>query len=274
MPQTKDQRCVNVLKNFFEKEEILNDTWYELKKLTNRGWKTIQYEVCIPKVWYSRSPRVQNPNTIVWVQDEFTQEIPTIDKYNEIINSFKETFEPFEKISFIRKNNSYLRITNHEWNMEKIIFNITVQYSGTYIPFSETINIEERLKKLERENQYLSDVVSNFRRRTDTCMNNLRRRLVKITNQRDEAITIINSCNKVFREENNTYMKMYRSLINKQYNVLGKKFECPVCYEDINNDCAFTTPCGHVFCESCTSKCKNKCPICRQNMSYCPEESL
>ena len=34
----------------------------------------------------------------------------------------------------------------------------------------------------------------------------------------------------------------------------------------IENDKIYTTPCNHVFCTSCATQCKNKCPLCRQEM--------
>ena len=44
------------------------------------------------------------------------------------------------------------------------------------------------------------------------------------------------------------------------------------CYEDIESNDIFITPCNHHICNNCTTKCKNLCPMCRQDMSYVPDE--
>ena len=50
--------------------------------------------------------------------------------------------------------------------------------------------------------------------------------------------------------------------------------ECPVCYEDIGEDCGIT-PCGHVLCSACLTHTLGttapRCPCCRGWMGEGPE---
>lgn len=45
---------------------------------------------------------------------------------------------------------------------------------------------------------------------------------------------------------------------------VGSVGECVVCFED---RVLLKSPmCGHEFCEECTNKCKNKCPMCPRHI--------
>lgn len=49
-----------------------------------------------------------------------------------------------------------------------------------------------------------------------------------------------------------------------------EKIECPICYEEINDNDKCNTPCGHSFCHGCFIYCmeqKSQCPLCRNHVS-------
>ena len=53
---------------------------------------------------------------------------------------------------------------------------------------------------------------------------------------------------------------------------------CPVCFEDIKTYGFCVTNCAHIFCMNCMVKCiktgHDGCPICRQNLSSTPVDSV
>ena len=282
MPQTRDQRCRIVIKNFLEQEDILNDTYYTLNKVSLHGWKLARYEITIPKTWYERRPSlVTNDESyeLNWVTDELQQELPSEQDVQNIITKFKEKFEPHEKYiirSHGKKTTSFMRIylSQDEDNddNENLRFDVLVQYNKKEIPFPEDIDMEQRVQKLERENESLRNKIRMAESVTQQYQMNMRSYNNRLKNQRDDAIELINTCHHAFNVENQKYMNMYRNIINKQYLELNKTFECPVCYEKIANEKIFTTPCNHVLCIDCSNHCKNTCPMCRDNMCYIIED--
>ena len=49
--------------------------------------------------------------------------------------------------------------------------------------------------------------------------------------------------------------------------------ECPICFNEINQDDKCLTKCGHVYCLACVTSylenmcsCQQSCPICKENM--------
>lgn len=51
---------------------------------------------------------------------------------------------------------------------------------------------------------------------------------------------------------------------------LRKKFECPVCLEQVNKETIQITFCGHIYCKGCLTEVKAledpKCSICRKKL--------
>ena len=43
-----------------------------------------------------------------------------------------------------------------------------------------------------------------------------------------------------------------------------KKYECPICYEILNDPIVHTT-CGNIFCRNCINNF-NACPLCRSHI--------
>ena len=282
MPQTRDQRCRIVIKNFLEQEDILNDTYYTLNKVSFNGWKLARYEIAIPSSWHERKPRLitnDESSELFWVTDELHQELLSEQQLQNIITKFKEKFEPYEKYitrSRGKKTTSFMRIyldldIREDIGLQK--FDILVQYNKKEIPFPENIDIEHRVQKLERENESLRNKIRMSESLTQQYIWDIRNRNIRLKNQRDDAIELINTCKESFNIENQKYMNMYRNIINKQYLELNKTFECPVCYEKIANEKVFTTPCNHVLCIDCSNHCKNTCPMCRDNMCYIIENN-
>lgn len=278
MPLTRDQRCMSVLRNFFEEENILNNNHYELKKQTHRGWKVARYEIEIPEIWYTRSPRYDAQyRQLIWVANELTQTLPARDHMDIILEKFKSKFEPFEKSikrAYGSRLTSFLRINDCVINDKSIKLYIMVQYDKEHIPFPEIINTQQRLNRLERENENMRNTIRDFRHQTERYISRIKRINMRLIHERDDALSFTEGCHQSFKTENDKYMNMYRNIINEQYLELKKTFECPVCYDKIENDKIFTTPCNHVLCIDCTKQCKNKCPLCRDDMCFMMSESV
>lgn len=286
MPQTRDQRCISVLKNFFESPEILDNKYYELKKITHRGWKTARYEIKIPNTWTSDTPEYdERSHQLIWKRIGRYQEIPSRNEITRIRELFKAKFEPHEKSIIVgskgrKRDTSYLRIYQDTMDSEiydsddddgvrdlsTINIRVVVQYNKDEIPFPEDFNFEERTRKLERENNSLRDTIKVFRHQTDRYINRLRRTNMRLLHQRDEANTALDTCYVSFQQHNGKYMQKYRDIINKQYEEQNKHFDCPICYENIEKGNIFTTPCNHVLCNTCAKQCENCCPLCREEM--------
>tara|TARA_B110000858_G_C17705589_1_gene428061 strand:+ start:209 stop:1033 length:825 start_codon:yes stop_codon:yes gene_type:complete len=270
MPQTRDQRCTAVLRNFFEQENILGEFHYELKKLTHRGWKFVRYEIEIPQTWFMRYPRYNsNYNELIWTEEEHGQIIPNEEHINIVLDKFKEKFEPFEKNirrAYGTKLSSFLRITGHSINESHVKLYVNVQYNKDEIPFPEDFDYLARARRLESENESLRNTIRDFKHETDKANCRLRRDYFIIIRQRDNALNFINNMKTDFNKKTTSFIMNYQTIINNQYKELNKNFDCPVCFISIENDKTYTTPCNHVFCESCATQCNNKCPLCRQEM--------
>lgn len=270
MPQTRDQRCTAVLRNFFEQEDIIGAYHYELKKLTHRGWKCARYEIFIPQTWFERYPRYSRDyNELIWVGEEHGQNIPDEDHVTDVMDKFKEKFEPFEtnmRRAYGTKTSSFLRITGSSINESYIKLYINVQYNKNEIPFPEDFDYLARARRLETENESLRNTIRDFRRETERATCRLRRDYFNVIRERNDALDYANNIQTIFNKNMTSFMMNYQTILNHQYKELNKNFDCPVCLTSIENDKIYTTPCNHVFCTSCATQCKNKCPLCRQEM--------
>ena len=196
---------------------------------------------------------------------------------SNIQNNFKEKFEPYEKKTLNNMNaTSFTRIYETavilEDNINKIIYKILVVYDKDHIPFPEEINNDSRLEYLETRNQTLTSELMHIRQQTDRYVQHMRRRVTRALHERDDANRALSDCGLQFLQKNAKYAESYRNIIRNCYKELNKKFECPVCYENIEIKNIFITPCNHHICINCSDKCRNTCPLCRQEMSYIPEE--
>ena len=278
MPKTRDQRCRRILHEFFrEKTQNLH---FVLKKENVRGWKYARYEISIPNKWtISNAQYDAQTRSLIWTNLEKTQDIsPIKEKIEEIEQEFKTKFEPHEKktpnnmnsLSFVRIYETELDI---EGDTEEIIYKIMVQYDKDHIPFPEIIDQEARLEFLEKHNATLSNQLMHNRNETERYVQHMRRRVNRALRERDDANHSVTQCGLHFMKQNAKYLDAYRDIIRKCYDEMGKKFEeCPVCYEEIENKDIFITPCNHHICIKCTERCKNVCPMCRQDMCYVPQE--
>ena len=277
MPKTRDQRCQRILHEFFR--EKTHNLHFILKKENVRGWKYARYEISIPNKWMiSIANYDHQTRSLIWTNQEKVQDItPIKDKIEETNDEFKTKFEPHEKktpngmnaLSFLRIYETELKT---EEDMETVIYKIMVQYDKEHIPFPEEIDIDARLEFLEKRNLTLNNELLHIRHETERYVQFMRRRANRALRERNDANNAVTECGLHFLKQNAKYADSYRNIIRKCYKELDKKFECPVCYENVEVKDIFITPCNHHICNNCTTKCKNTCPMCRQEMSYIPEE--
>lgn len=277
MPKTRDQRCQRVLNEFFR--EKVQNLHFILKRENVRGWKYARYEVIIPNKWTINKPYYNSQTrSLTWEQEVKIQDISnTRNIMSNIQNEFKEKFESYEKKTLNNMNAvSFTRIYETsvilEEDIEKIIYKILVVYDKDHIPFPEEIDNDSRLEYLERRNTTLTTELSQIRRETDRYILYMRRRVNRALNERDNANKNLSESSLHFLQQNAKYADAYRNIIRNCYKELNRNFECPVCYENIEIKNIFITPCNHHICMNCSDKCRNTCPLCRQEMSYIPEE--
>jgi len=274
MTQTRNQKCLTAIKHFFQSPENFGeDLHIEYSKRKERGWKIGHYMVKIPKKWTISIPKYEN-NTLNWIEEEKTQDIPTDEKFKEIEERFKTTFIPFEKKypgrNISDRASSYLRIYQAEYDDEErksYSIRLIVIYDKDHLPFPiPEIDPKIRVERLERINSDLNARLNSFRQETERYFNRLRRINIRLQDERNLAEATVDGCYASFQLSNAKYMQSYRNIINKFYKETNKKFDCPVCYEPIKSGEEFTSPCSHVFCNECAKRCKNTCPMCRQDM--------
>ena len=272
MPKTRDQRCQRVINLFFNRQ--LPNTHFQLFKVEGRGWKIARYNIVVCSSWYIRSPSYNHETrTLVWNNIENNQELPDEEKIQNIATEFSNHFKDYEK-----KNNrvllSFLCLHDTKREEDKVTFKLIVQYDKDHIPFPENDgeNLEARIEQLERNNEQLLDRLRLFRSETERYVGPMRRRLHRVIRERDEANMFISTCEGVFKMNNAKYMECYRNILRDCYATMNKEHECPICYNSIENKNVFTTPCNHIVCNDCSKRCKNTCPMCRQEMAYFPEQ--
>jgi len=278
MNKTRHNRCHESIKQFFEHSDNIGlETNFKIEKMEEKGWKTGKYMVTIPNKWIEKKPHYEGGN-IRWENLEFNQTIPTIERANEIAQNFKTIFEPFEhkveSVARIPRITSFVRIYQSELEhdvdtgIETHVFRIMVLFNKQEIPFPEnqTRNMEEVNNKLMRENRYLHNRFNKYIRELGKREVYLQRKLRRTHDELTLAQDTLTASHASFRESNDKYFHSYRNIINDLYTETKKEFECPVCYETIKNEEAFTTPCNHVICNDCSGKCRNNCPMCRQEM--------
>ena len=272
MPKTRDNRCKRVIKNFFS-EQLPNYHFLD-NKINTRGWKLARYEIHVPYSWEVKEPEyIPETRSLVWNITEHSQSLPNAEKITEIEKNFKNKFECFEK-KVHGRSTSFLRLYETNVHDEEVIFKLLVEYDKSHIPFPENNqeNLEERVEQLERNNRQLLDQLRVFRTETERYIGPLRRRLHRALRERDEANAFVSTCENMFKMNNAKYMESYRNILRNCYKTMNKKHECPICYDPIENKDVFTTPCNHIVCNDCSKRCKNTCPMCRQEMAYFPEQ--
>ena len=65
--------------------------------------------------------------------------------------------------------------------------------------------------------------------------------------------------------------KHFQDLFVEMATELKKKFECPICLEDVERDTFAVSSCGHIYCKGCYDQlCSQedpKCALCRRKLA-------
>lgn len=62
---------------------------------------------------------------------------------------------------------------------------------------------------------------------------------------------------------------LYNKIIYNIDLLFNKIYECPICFDNIDNNDLYEIKCGHKFHLTCISKWnRNTCPLCRGNIIY------
>lgn len=76
------------------------------------------------------------------------------------------------------------------------------------------------------------------------------------------------SCNKCMKDDG-THVILSAEKMMYQYKVYAGRLEglteCPVCMNGLTEESVWSTPCGHMYCESCIFQL-DKCAICRKEL--------
>jgi len=238
MPTSRNARCTRVLKRFADQFDIE----YKLENLHIRGWKQDEYEIKFSKYWETYH-LVHNTERgeLEWVTHTFHQTLPRL---SAICDRFEEMFEPYEL------EESFVRINEAVCDNDNIILKVKCAYSDkTHFPYPDDEDtLRSIIASLERENSKLKEKLDATNR----------------------YITIYN----LDQETRNTpppnvlnSLKKYREMARISHIEKNEKTECPVCMENILDANLFVTPCNHVLCTECSTRCKNKCPMCRNTLA-------
>ena len=267
MPKSRDQRCRRALNTFFDAYPF----HFELEKLNLKGYVYARYEITANKDWFQIEPNYNVEDRILtWNQVLQEQELPDAAKITEIEAQFRDTFQPYET-----PHTSSTRLHEVEVKETKVVFKIIVQYFKSQIPFPEDdATLEQRIGQLERKNEELQHRVRNYELHTKTYVDYLSRNNNRLFEQIRRSQAQLNNSRTEFQQYYSGFMNSYRTIIRKCYAETEKSFECPVCYENIENENIFVTPCEHVLCNGCASHCNDTCPMCRQKMTFSTSSSV
>lgn len=274
MPKTRDQKCRHVLKTYFENMPLTKKKYCTIEKNEQKGWSSAQYQVKFPLEWTIPSFEFE--------ESDYSQELD-VERLtsDEVMNKFRNHFEKYEMKS-AKRATSYLRMYQSSFEDNNVIFRFMVKYFKSEIPFPEDkhiivmMHIEkpfESIELLQKEVSKLRTIVEKKKmqlhhKQEDIMKLEQRNRMLvyKYRKQHEETMYQIT--------DNVTHNKHYRTIINGLYKELDKSFECPICYEPIENDNTFTTHCNHVLCQGCADKCQNKCPMCRTYMGEIDTDAM
>ena len=261
MPKiTRDQHCQRAINAFFRDYEF----HYHLIKLNVEGYSIARYELTIPKAWEEHKPVYDSvSNNLTWNIETCEQELPNP---VTICNDFATVFSPCEK------PDAYLRIHIAEMNNEGITFKMLVKYFKSDLPFPpEETTMEKRVQQLELQNEMMSLKLRDYNAEIDLYVRPMKRRIHLLKLERDNAINGINQCSAIFLEQYSQITYQYRNMLRECYKDLNRKVDdCPVCYDPIEYENMFITPCKHHLCNDCAGQCKNSCPMCRQELCFIP----
>jgi hypothetical protein len=258
MPKTRDQRCTLAIRTFFDQYDLK----YNLVNLNIRGYSAARYELLIPlKIDIIEPEYNLIESNLNWINRHIDQELPDA---NTVCSEFSTMFTPHET------QFTFLRIHDTVLNEIGIMFKLMVQYYKSDMPFPEDeITMIQRNSQLEHQNKILQNRLDVYDNEVGNYVHILQRQNARfhrkyIVNKREVA-----QCADLFLDKYSKITDSYRNLLRKCYIKLDISTEnCPVCYESIPNDNLFVTPCNHILCTECSSKCNNSCPLCRQELCF------
>ena len=129
---------------------------------------------------------------------------------------------------------------------------------------------------LENNNYHFNNINNDYYINYINDINNINNINNIINNDYNIYIQYINNNELNVDEELNisTKKKLNIYLLLKEYkNIdLEHKIECPICYEEIYENCCFTTNCNHKFCKNCIIKQFelsniSSCALCRTTIT-------
>jgi len=214
--------------------------------------KVVQYTVDA----YRDANGVNHPTTCYYRN----QEIPNISDMRNDFNTY------FDYYSLNDENNAPLSfvymIRNYQTD-DCVGCEVRVMYNKKHLPFP---NAEH---EFEVDNRYLYKNIKNVN--DMMCDMYYEKEYFKFHYYRDKTQEN-NQINKYLAK-----MKRMKTIVEELKRERGIKEECPVCYEDMNDNNYTLTDCCHSLCRDCHQKCVC-CPICRddfakENIPFFPPEA-
>jgi len=253
MTKSRNRRCIDAIRTLFDQYNIE----YNLIKLDIPGYAIARYELTIPRIWESMEPKYnEDTKMLEWITHKNEQILPDV---NVICAKFNETYEPFET------QHSYLRIYSTEPNDDQVLFRMIVKYYKNEIPFPE--DIELRNRQLESQNAILKNNINRYNNEIDQYISRIQYENFMLHCEAISAETRCKNQEKLVMTRCSKIVESYRKIARELYiDSDREKEDCPVCYEAIQNNDLFITPCNHILCTKCSSKCNNACPMCRDEL--------
>jgi hypothetical protein len=266
-----------MLQTYFQSMPMMQTKHMYIHKAPQKGWTLANYKIFIPMKW--TVTRKSGDGTREEIEKTQNVDVETLTS-QEWRDEFRTNFEKYESHDQHERATSYIRMYDSYVEDDDVVLCMMVKYYKDEIPFPEDSSEialmhvkdpKDYIRLLKNENEQLHTRLAKknheIREKNQTLMR-LGRRNNQLLIECREAHSYANVVHEIYNNSNAKYMDNYRNIIQQLYSELNKTFECPVCYDIIPNEKTFTTPCNHVLCNDCSKHCKNKCPMCRQEMCF------
>lgn len=232
---------------------------WSLESLTkNKSSSVHQYQLKVPakSVIYTIDPHtdpitgLRQPGAVV----QGDQEIPEIHDFS---GKFQAYFDKYimKSHGVIVSYTSIGSVVKTDQGKLKLSARIIVCYYKSYLPYPSKKKTDEQIRDrcifLEGENTILTEAIFDLNYINTTRANKIKELKKRLSDSKVESILKIRT----------TIYKM-EAKIKELYKELGKKDECPVCYECIKSEELVAPGCCHYICGDCYDRC-DICPICR-----------